>query len=361
MTGATGALAACATRPAARPMRLALLGQALITHDLCAQAWPALPALKQRLSRADAVFTDLEVAVRGPRAGAPTRDPEFLHTADLAVLDCLKSMGVSLLAHSNNHAFDLNTGGILDALDAMKSRGFAHAGTGRDLAEARAPAFQRTPAGTVALVGMATGRVREGGAATPTRAGVHEVRRIPGGALNEADVQGALDSLTAAARRADVVIAYHHNHEWETDFADTPSWQKAFARRCVEAGASVFVSHGAPLLHGVELHRGAPIFYGLGSFIFQTTTVPGRYPDAVWDSVIVECEFLGGRFREARLAPIRLNQTGVGGQADLETRGRPSLVQGAQAQAILLRLRGRAAELGAELRVEGDVGVLKPV
>jgi poly-gamma-glutamate capsule biosynthesis protein CapA/YwtB (metallophosphatase superfamily) len=39
-------------------------------------------------------------------------------------------------------------------------------------------------------------------------------------------------------------------------------WQRIFAKRCAEAGASVFVGHGAPLLQGVEIHRGAPLFYG---------------------------------------------------------------------------------------------------
>jgi poly-gamma-glutamate capsule biosynthesis protein CapA/YwtB (metallophosphatase superfamily) len=32
----------------------------------------------------------------------------------------------------------------------------------------------------------------------------------------------------------------------------------------VEAGADVVVMHGAPLLHGVEIFGGKPIFYDLG-------------------------------------------------------------------------------------------------
>jgi poly-gamma-glutamate synthesis protein (capsule biosynthesis protein) len=306
------------------------------------------------------VFTDLEVAVRGSRAGRPTRDPEFLHAAEPAVLDCLKRLNVSLLAHSNNHAFDLNTGGIVDALDAMTARGFVHAGTGRSLEEARAPARQQTRRGTVALVALATGRVREGGAATPTRPGVHEVRRSAEGALNEDDVGAVLASLGAAAATADVVVLYHHNHYWETDIAITPEWQKAFARRCVEAGASVYVSHGAPLLHGVEVHRGAPIFHGLGSFIFQTTTQPGRYPPAVWESVIAECEFSNGRFLGAHLVPVLMNATGAGGPGDLATRGRPAIVGGAKGREIIARFASLARPYGTTIEARADLGFLRP-
>ena len=58
--------------------------------------------------------------------------------------------------------------------------------------------------------------------------------------------------------------------------ADTPPWQRDLAHQAVDAGAGIFVSHGPPLLHGIEIYRGKPIFYGLGGFFFQTITKPER-------------------------------------------------------------------------------------
>lgn len=351
---ATGLAAAASPALAATSgLKLTLLGQALIEHDVAAAAWPDRHGMTARLASADACFTNLETVILGPRAGTPTREALTLHAAGPEVIETLKAMNVKLVATSNNHAFDLGSGGILDTLTALRAAGLPSAGSGEDLARAAAPTYSETTRGTVALVACATGKVRDGGAATPTRPGVNEVRREAGGQVQAADASRMLDALSDAARRADVVIAYQHNHDWEPDMTMVPDWQRTFARRCVEAGASVFVGHGAPLLQGIEVHRGAPAFYGLGNFFFQTEKPPGAYPPEAWEGVLVECEFRARRCRSARLVPIRLNEIGRGEPADQATRGMPSLASGAQARAILDRISNRSLPLGGRLLV-GD-------
>jgi hypothetical protein len=64
---------------------------------------------------------------------------------------------------------------IIGALGELDRRGFTHAGAGANLAAAAAPAYRRTADGTVALVAMASGAMRDGAAATTTQAGVHEL------------------------------------------------------------------------------------------------------------------------------------------------------------------------------------------
>ncbi|MGE0583366.1 MAG: CapA family protein [Steroidobacteraceae bacterium] len=344
-------------RAAPSSLSLALLGQCLIEHDLRAHPWPGFRPLARRLRANDACFSDLEVTLRGPRAGAPTREPGTLHTADPVVLDCLRELGVSFLATSNNHAFDIGTGGILDTIDALRARGFAFAGSGRCLAEAAAPGYQQTGAGPLAVVAAAVGKIREGGAATDTRAGVHELRGSAAG-LDAGDVERMLDALRRAARASGVVVAYLHNHLWEEEVSSTPDWQRAFARRCVDAGASAFVAHGAPLLQGIEFHRGAPLFHGLGSFIFQTRKAPHAYGEPNWESLVAECRFEGGRFSGALLTPVALAPVGVGGSEDFVTRGRPSPATAAQAHATLARVASLSKPFGYRLRLDGERAVL---
>jgi poly-gamma-glutamate synthesis protein (capsule biosynthesis protein) len=355
--GVIGAAAAACLVPdahAAKPLRLTVCGQALIQHDLRARPWPDFARIAAMFRRADVTLTDLETAIDGPGAGPPTRQGVFTHTAGPEVLDCLKALHVTMLAHANNHAFDLNTGGIVAALAAMDARGFVHAGTGRDLIAASAPAYQRTPAGTVALVAVASGQIRDGGAATATRPGVNEAHRIPGdgpaSGLDEADVARVLASIGEATRHAELVIMYHHNHLPGPEPARPPAWQQAFAHRCIDAGAAMFVSHGEPLMFGVELYRGQPIFYDLGSLMFQTATEDGHYGAATWQSVIAECRFDGARFRGATLTPVQMNAVGVGGALDLATRGRPSIATGEDAAAILALLGGLSRPFGTRLR-----------
>jgi poly-gamma-glutamate synthesis protein (capsule biosynthesis protein) len=314
-----GAALACAGGPALargtrRPIRIVLLGQSLIQQDLCSRGWPGIDGIRATLAGADVVFTDLETAISGPLAGPPTRVGEVLHAAGPEVIDCLTFLGVTMVTTANNHAWDLGSGGILAAIDALDRRSVVHAGTGRDLAIAAGPAFQSTPAGEVALVAAAAGAIRDGAAATPARPGVAELRRLASGALEPADVARTLDAIRHARGRGATVIFCLHNHYWEPEQARTPEWQRAFARACIDAGAAVFVAHGTPLMQGIERYRGAPLFHGLGNFIFQTRKADGFYKAPTWQSLIVDARFRDGRFLDARLIPVQLEASKAGGE-----------------------------------------------
>jgi poly-gamma-glutamate synthesis protein (capsule biosynthesis protein) len=353
-TALTLGLAAGLAAPAiAAPtrLRIALLGQSLILHDLRPQPWPDRAAFARRLKRADLVFTDLETALQAPGAGAPTRKPLLLHAAPLAVLDSLTELGVNAVATANNHAWDLGSAGIVAGLAPLRNRGLTFAGTGLDLALAAAPAYRATPHGKVALIAFASGGVVAGAAATPTRPGVNELRRDAAG-FNGEDLARILGAVKEAAGQSDLTILYQHNHLWEPNSADIPPWQKDLAHLAIDAGAGVFVSHGAPLLQGIELYRGRPIFYDLGDFIFQSRTTDDRYGARALEGVIAECEFQGGAFRRGALTPIVLEPTGPA-----DTAGRPSFARGAPAAAILQRMAGLSAPLGVSLRVAGGQAV----
>jgi poly-gamma-glutamate synthesis protein (capsule biosynthesis protein) len=339
--------------------RIVMLGQALIQYSPQPGEWHDEEKFAKLFAGADACFTDLETAIRGAHPGTPTREGVFVHVADPSVLDTLKGVGVTMLATSNNHAYDLNSAGVMDAISEIERRGFTHAGSGAALFDATAPAYRRTPHGTVALVSMATGAIREGGAATATRPGVNEIRRDASGPLNADDVARTCAAIGEAAKAAYIVIAYHHNHYWEKDMAAVPAWQRTLARQCVDAGASLFASHGAPLLQGIEVYRGRPMFYDLGSFFFQTATAPDAYGPDVWQSVIADCTCSKAGFESVTLIPVQLNAVGENGPGDLKTRGRPSLAQGPGADRILKHLQELSAPFGTTLTTERGCGALK--
>lgn len=354
MTFAATGLAGCALPAMATPpvrslegeLRVSLLGQALIEHAPTSAEWPGREAIASHLARADVVFSNLETVIVGPNAGAPTRDLLTLHAGGPELLDSLKSVHINLLATSNNHAFDLGTGGIIDTLAALREAGLPTAGTGETLALASRPAAVSTPAGTTAVVGFATGRIRPGGAATDQRAGVNELRRDADGQPDAEDLARILGAIAVARREADVVLAYHHNHDWEPDPVNVPDWQRVLARQCIEAGASAFVGHGVPRLQGIEFYQGSPIFYGLGNFIFQTEKVVGAYGPESWEGVIVDCTFRDGRFAGATLVPLRMNEIGQNGPEDMATRGFPRLADRSEFTATLEVIAAASHVLG---------------
>jgi poly-gamma-glutamate capsule biosynthesis protein CapA/YwtB (metallophosphatase superfamily) len=192
-----------------RTLCLSVLGQALIQHDLRADSWPDFAELTAVLRRADLCFSDLETAIRNPLAEAPTRGGVLLYAAEPAVLDCLKELSISLLATANNHLWDLGTGGIIAPLPSSMCAALPMPAPASTWPAAAAPVFRRTAKATVALVAAASGAIRDGAAATATRAGVNELRLDGAGISTPADCARILSAIAEAAGQADIVLAYH--------------------------------------------------------------------------------------------------------------------------------------------------------
>ena len=156
----------------------------------------------------------------------------------------------------------------------------------------------------MALVGQASGLVEPGGSATATRPGVNELR-VEGNKPNAEDAQRILASIREARKKADLVIVYEHNHVFPEDFRVMmleelpdrlvpPTWLKQWTHDEVDAGADIIVMHGAPLLHGVEIYHGKPIFFDLGNFIFQAPPIDVLLDEPIdWESVVAYVEFQG--------------------------------------------------------------------
>jgi poly-gamma-glutamate synthesis protein (capsule biosynthesis protein) len=366
---------------------ITLTGQAMIRSDTRSSA-PAALATIRSLLHGDVIFTNLEGAVA--QAGESVQEGRGFLTPPGA-LDALQSFGFNLLALSDNHAFDLGVTGIENTLRAANSRSLAHAGTGNTLAEAAAPAYLHTPHGTVALVASASGLIAPGGRATAGQPGVNELRIEAGGQPNEAsaDLPGApanrpnsedagriLHSIRDARAHADLVIVYEHNHvfgnrSFVTIFTEgmperlAPNdWLRTWTHAEVDAGADIVVMHGAPLLHGIEIYRGRPIFYDLGNFIYNLPPTLTYIDEPMnWESAVAFVEFQGSTLRSITLRPIVLNNVGDG-QPDihnafannqfLDTRGLPAAATGARAGYILERLADLSKPFGTLIEVHGD-------
>jgi poly-gamma-glutamate synthesis protein (capsule biosynthesis protein) len=341
---------------------IAFVGQALIKTDICKSAPESLAHAREALRGADVAFTNLEVAIQP--AGQKLAPLKNAVPAPPAVLDCLKAMGFNMISLANNHAFDLRTAGLFATMDEVRQRGFTHAGTGADAAAAAAPGFLKTGKGRVALVAMATGAVQlvpETWAA-PGRPGVNYLQRMPDGRLNPEHRQRILDAVRAAARESQTVIAYHHNHDWggargsglppdrekRIGRFETQPWAIEWARELIDAGASVYVAHGDPTLHGVEIYNGRLILHGLGNYIFHSAGGSDRYGPLAYMSVVATAEFSDGRLQSARFRPVVLSlvQTGE------SPRGTPYLAEGAEAEAILQRLAYVSQRHGSKIRID---------
>lgn len=324
-----------------RAVTLAVVGQALIEHDPRQYLETPLATVAPILASADAVFTNLEVAVAGPGCDCrPTRDDVFFHGAGPEVLDYLDELGVSLLSLANNHSWDYGDAGIVSTLEEASRRGFTHAGTGRTLEEAVAPAYREVAGLRVGMVAVATVNQPPEAAATESAPGVNMLDPDDPAAWDR-----NLGAIREAAASADFVIAYQH---YQID--GPPDWQEAWARATVDAGADLYVSHGEPRLSGIEAYRGGLILYGLGNFIFHSRTEIGNYPPATWQSVVATLSITPNGVQNVTLTPIVLDE-GSAGEFFLERRGYPEVASGETAESVLTRLAELSAAHGTELEI----------
>jgi poly-gamma-glutamate capsule biosynthesis protein CapA/YwtB (metallophosphatase superfamily) len=378
--------------PQPERMLVTLTGQSMIRSDIRVTAPAAVPVI-QSLLKGDVKFTNFEATVAEKGESAHSGG-SFLSPAE--ALDALVTCGFNLLSLSNNHSFDFNLTGIQNTLREVETRKIVHAGTGQNVDEAVAPGYLHTSKGTVALVALASGMIREGGNATADRPGVDELRIEMGDKQNEAldelppgmpnqpnpeDAQRILGSIRNARQHADLVIVYQHNHV----FSNRPflmmfeeglperlapnDWLKQWTHQEVDAGADLIVMHGAPLLHGLEIYRGKPIFYDLGNFIFNVSPVLWVIQEpSTWESVVAYVEFQGRDLQSITLQPIFMNNVGEGvpdphdlytNNQFLDTRGLPAPATGRKASDILERMAEASKPFGTEIERKGDTAMVK--
>jgi poly-gamma-glutamate synthesis protein (capsule biosynthesis protein) len=179
--------------------------------------------------------------------------------------------------------------------------------------------------------------------------------------VDAADMTRNLTAITSAAEEGHLVIAYLHHHHWASDWYQVPEWIGAVAKKCIDAGAAMFVSHGAPVLQPVEIYRRRPIFYSLGNFIFHVKSQ--KWPwgaREVWESVIGLCSFgEDGDLAGMSFRPVVIGGSEIADNDDLERRLAPELASPADAERILDRFREHSSKLGTNIEISAGAGVFK--
>lgn len=135
---------------------IAIAGEALISQGLKRYTEPNFLKLVELIREADTayvhgemLFHDYEHPATDKRVGTYMRcDPRFLED--------LRWMGFDMMSLACNHSIDFGEGGVLTNIENVDKYGFVYAGTGSNLAEARAPAYLETARGRVALLSGTT-------------------------------------------------------------------------------------------------------------------------------------------------------------------------------------------------------------
>lgn len=285
--------------------------------------------VKDTLAQADVLFGNLECCFHEPASGHPLEREGFY--APLASAQALAVAGYHAVGNANN--VNYGAAAIRSSLARLEELGIPSTGAGVNRRAARGPALvthqglrfgflQRTSVywatgheatedapGVAVLTGHTAYEPplqrRRPGVPPANRPGIPPLIHTWADPTSLAEFTDDLRELRAAA---DVVVASHH---WGLS-DEVLGYQVEIAHAAVDAGAGVVVGHGPHDACAIEMYRGTPIFYGLGSFSFHTGHGGRAHGD--WFGLLARLTFDDAALAEVACALVRhdaRNQTYV--------------------------------------------------
>jgi len=196
---------------------------------------------------------------------------------------------------ANNHSGDFGKAALAEQFDLLDAAKLPYFGGGRDLAAAHRPWIVERGGLRIALLGYVEFKPRAF-EASATR---------PGVAWSGEDEQVLRDIRDAREKYgADLVIPFLH---WGWEDEGYPSErQKVFARKMIDAGATMVVGSHPHVTQGAESYRGRPIVYSLGNFLFN-----GFETEATLTGWMLDVRIGKSGVRTWRTRVVKLNADGV--------------------------------------------------
>lgn len=316
---------------------------------------PGFDAALAALRESDVVVANLEMPLS-------TRGSQMLkHStlrSDPAVIDDVAAMGVHAVSLANNHMMDYGSQALLDTLAACDGAGIARCGAGANLTEAMQPAWLESGGLNVALLSVSS-TLPLGSEAYDAMPGIAPIRvyfslEVDTNLINEQpgtmpvvhtwtraeDQEMVCDTVRDLAGQSDLVIVAIH---W-----GVPSWwlspyqgllatyQQPLGHALVDAGAGAVFGHHSHSLHGIEVYRGAPIFYSAANFLFER---PRGFMEP--ESLIAKLELAAGRGLRVEIIPLMVDE-----------RGLPELATGATANLVLSKLAALSEPFETRFEIE---------
>ena len=190
--------------------------------------------------------------------------------------------------------------------------------------------------------------------------------------MNPQDFHDVMASVREARRRANFVLFSIHAHEItpyrspspadDNDTARPASFEPTLFHAAIDAGADAVVRNGPHVPGGIEIYKGKPIFYSLGSLFFEfggtrSYKVPGgaliRFSDAWFQTFVPVTTYRHGEVSEIRLYPMVIESSHA------RTDGRPRPADAAQARQILDRIQALSAPYGTRIRIVNGMGIIR--
>jgi poly-gamma-glutamate synthesis protein (capsule biosynthesis protein) len=274
--------------------------------------------VRDEFHAADIVFCNLECCLYRPPSGHAVEHEGFFADPQVAG-EALQSAGIQAVGLANN--VNYGEAAIMASITRLDGLGVARTGAGANRALARAPAILTRDGvrfGFVQRSSVYWPANHEAGENTPGiavirghtayHAPMHGSRPpanrpgIPPAIVTWADpayLQWLEEDIAALRGRAEVVVASFH---WGLH-KEILQYMTEIAHRAIDAGADLVIGHGPHYSLPIEVYKGVPIFYGLGSFSFHTGHGGIQHGD--WLGMMARVSWDRGRIAHAAFQFVR--------------------------------------------------------
>src|SRR5215831_15350171 len=269
------------------------------------------------------VFSNLECCLFDPGGHSVHNEGFYAHPGPGG--EALKRAGIAAVGIANN--VNYGEAAILGSIAQLDALGIPHTGAGRNLIAARAPAIVKRD-------GLTCGFLQRSSVYWPTNheagaeaAGIAVIRGhtayhvpmhktrpeipppnrpgLPPEIVTWADaayLRPFTDDVAALAKRANIVVASCH---WGL-CQEVLDYMTQIAHAAIDAGAHIVMWHGPHYSLPIEVYKGRPIFYGLGSFSFHTGHGGRKHGD--WLGMMVRAEVGRNGITGTRCQFVRHNE-----------------------------------------------------
>jgi poly-gamma-glutamate synthesis protein (capsule biosynthesis protein) len=180
-------------------------------------------------------------------------------------------------------------------------------------------------------------------------------------AMHSHETAGHIDDIALGDYE---LAALHKANEVPSPDEPMPAaFQPRLFHKAIDAGADAVIRTGPHALGGIEIYKGRPIYYSLGSLFLlfcgdRTYQAPSgqikTLPDEWYETVVPVARYAGGELAEIRLHPAVI-QSEPGPLCSV-----PRPANAAEARRILERIRERSIPFGTEVVIRDNVGIITP-
>jgi len=339
-------------RPPKREFTLIAVGDVMLDRNV----WKAiersgyrsiLEKVRDDVRSADITFGNLECPLSTVGPHSPSK--YLLFRADPRSVQVLVDGGFDIVCLANNHTLNAGTAGLLKTLDHLEEAGVAYCGAHRDRDRAWEPCRFIVNDLTLGFI-AATDLSFEHGSCCKVDEDLKELKA----------------HVAAAAEQCDLLVVSFH---WGNEYEKRPTQrQRAVARAAVEAGADLIIGHHPHTLQGIGSHRGVPILYSCGNFVFdqregermESAIFHLRYAEA--GAVAVGSDRLRAQGGDVAVGSDRLRAQGGGWRIRVvpiwipRSRMGPIYPGKERSLKIIRRMAQLSENLGVHLTVQGTEG-----